>query len=269
MPSLRDGWPGGRHASGTPIREARVARAAQHWPEVTLTMPAWKWKHATDRLGGIQEGTQTHKRTHQPHTRTGARTGTRTCINALLLPRLALLLGKLLALLRDQLDHPLHVETGHRTAGDNAVPHVATQHDPSRSSTPARVATQHSAWSTLLRAWCFRFLYSTNTAATTAAMQTSDTTTPMITAEFPAPSSAAGAAVLGVAGFSRALACEKRGCGLPPLTTARGDRGPQSCEQRSSVLPADGALLLLLLLLRRLEPSCRCPHRSTSPLAWP
>jgi hypothetical protein len=112
MPSLRDGWPGGRHASGTPIREARVARAAQHVPEVTLTMPAWKWKHATDRLGGIQEGTQTHKRTHQPHTRTGARTGTRTCISALLLPRLALLLGKLPALLRDQLDHPLHVEQG-------------------------------------------------------------------------------------------------------------------------------------------------------------
>ena len=69
-----------RDAVRTQIREAGMARAAQHVPEMTLvnwppsmrsvvTMPDRKWKRDNVRLGGIQGGTQTDERTRQlnPH----------------------------------------------------------------------------------------------------------------------------------------------------------------------------------------------------------
>jgi hypothetical protein len=99
-----------------------------------------------------------------------------------------------------------------------------------------------------VRACCFRFLCSTNAAATMAAMQHSETTAAMITAEFPAPPSAVGASVYALVGRFRARASKagdaachhSRLCGR-----GEGGRGPQSRKRRSSALPAEGALRLL------------------------
>ncbi len=224
-----------------------MARAAQHVP---VTMPARKWKRDTVRLGGIRGGTQTRERTQRthphPHPRPQALAMGPAEAPALTPCAFSCSLVWLFCVISSTI---FCTETEHQTVGATQL-HTLTRCTPRHTGAP-RVSTQQSARSTCVRACCFRFLCSTNAAATMAAMQHSETTAAMITTEFPAPPSA-----------DRACACEKGNARLPILNIVRGDSGPQSRQRRSSVLPADGALRLP----GGWEHSSRCP---TSPLTWP